>query len=93
MTSTSTVPATPRGLGGFAKGFVRGLDGARFALLDRVPGFLGDPLDDRLKRLMLVLESVKSDWDILPMRGLPCCDSPWMGHAALAYAAVSFPPL
>jgi Methyltransferase domain len=74
----------------FSKNLVHNTEAMKYALLDHLPSFVGDPLDGRLKQLVLGIQSVRSDWDIEPMKGLPSCDSPWLGHAAFVHAMVMY---
>jgi hypothetical protein len=59
-------------------------------LCDLLPGALVDPLDYRLDRLLVGIESLETDWDIEEMKGLDCADSAWLGHAAFAHCLVLY---
>jgi hypothetical protein len=73
-----------------ARRLFNGLKSSKYGILDAMPGWLADPWDDRLARLSLALQSVRSDWDVEAMRGRNCSRSLWMGHAAFAHALVMF---
>lgn len=78
--------AAPRSLRRAAKQTVLALESLKYSLLDHLPGWLADPWDDRLGRLVLGLQSIRSDWDVGAMKGLACSRSVWLGHAAFAHA-------
>lgn len=71
-----------------AKALYQGLHRAALYLLDRLPGFIADPLDWRFKQFALGIQSVRTDWDLESMKGMRCARSIWLGHAAFAHALV-----
>jgi|GEM_PF-5156101 len=73
-----------------ARGLVKSLEIGKYKLLDLLPDALADPVDPRLKQVVLGLETLRSDWDINEMRSRECSHSIWRGHAAFAYSLVMY---
>jgi Methyltransferase domain len=86
----SKLPSRGRSIRRALKRTATGLRRAGAAVLDVLPGFLADPLDRRLGKLVLGLQSVCSDWQLEAMRGLSCSRSLWLGHAAFVHALVLY---
>jgi methyltransferase family protein len=73
-----------------ARGLVKSLEIGKYKLLDLLPDALADPVDPRLKQVVLGLETLRSDWDIIEMRSRECSHSIWRGHAAFAHSLVMY---
>lgn len=81
----ANVQMQPKPLPRSLKTAVLGLEAMKYRLLDGLPGWIADPWDDRLAKLIVGLQSICSDWDLDAMKGLDCSKSIWMRHAALAH--------